>query len=242
MEGVMMRSPQALSAVVRRRNGTLVVRERQLLGLLTERDVVHWVALGRPLEGVFVTEAMTRQVVTLTMKQVQEGCDALEILCQHQSHHLPIVDSQNQLQGLVNFDRLYRVMQPQLKQQLHQEVSKALLAAIPDLIIRLSYNGTYLDCLPAEDFKLITPDLCRQGKNLFEVMPLVVCGVSADTMLDLGKGLKPLVKGYPDLRCLVLVCFAPSPEIEAESYTRGRCSRYLMRERHGSRSQNYAGC
>jgi PAS domain S-box-containing protein len=102
----------------------LVVHEQQLLGLLTERDVVQWVATGRPLAGVLIAEAMTRQVVTLTVEQMQDGSDALEILCQRQIHHLPIVDAKNQLQGLVNFDRLCRVMQPQLKQQLQQEVSE----------------------------------------------------------------------------------------------------------------------
>jgi PAS domain S-box-containing protein len=53
-----------------------------------------------------------------------------------------------------------------------EATNRALIAAMPDLLIRLNREGTYLDFLTTKDFKVIMPDPHMQGKNLFEVMPL----------------------------------------------------------------------
>ena len=52
--------------------------------------------------------------------------------------------------------------------------NRALINAIPDLMIRMTKNGTYLDFKPAKDFKTIRLGGEMIGKNLYEVMPLEV--------------------------------------------------------------------
>jgi PAS domain S-box-containing protein len=47
---------------------------------------------------------------------------------------------------------------------------QALLAAVPDLLIRMTRDGTYLDFFPAKDLRIVTP-VFMPGINLFNVMP-----------------------------------------------------------------------
>ncbi|MBD2102701.1 PAS domain S-box protein [Leptolyngbya sp. FACHB-261] len=50
----------------------------------------------------------------------------------------------------------------------------ALLNAIPDLMIRMTRDGTYLDFIPAKDFKTIMPSGGLIGKNIWEIMPPLI--------------------------------------------------------------------
>lgn len=49
--------------------------------------------------------------------------------------------------------------------------NQALLNAIPDLMIRMARDGTYLDFRPAKNFASTMPALNMQGQNVHEVMP-----------------------------------------------------------------------
>lgn len=67
-----------------------------------------------------------------------------------------------------------------LRQQLQQEreerrhtetMHRAILDALPDLIIRLNRDGTYLDFRPSSEFPIIMPYARMQGINIRQVMP-----------------------------------------------------------------------
>ena len=49
--------------------------------------------------------------------------------------------------------------------------NQALLNAIPDLMIRMTKDGTYLDFRPAKNFASIMPTADMRGQNLHDVMP-----------------------------------------------------------------------
>lgn len=51
---------------------------------------------------------------------------------------------------------------------------RALLEAIPDLILRISRDGTYLDCKPAKDFNTLQIPTALIGKKVHEVLPFEV--------------------------------------------------------------------
>lgn len=55
--------------------------------------------------------------------------------------------------------------------QSHASNSRTLLEASPDLIIRMTREGNYLDFLPARDFKTIMPSPDMIGKNVYDVLP-----------------------------------------------------------------------
>ncbi|HEY9596810.1 MAG TPA: ATP-binding protein, partial [Cyanophyceae cyanobacterium] len=52
--------------------------------------------------------------------------------------------------------------------------NRALLNAIPDLMIRMTKDGTYLDFRPAKNFKTVVSGIDFIGKNIYEIMPLDV--------------------------------------------------------------------
>lgn len=49
--------------------------------------------------------------------------------------------------------------------------NRALLNAIPDLILRISTDGTYLDYIPAKNSEMLASSSQMLGKNEYEVMP-----------------------------------------------------------------------
>ena len=49
--------------------------------------------------------------------------------------------------------------------------NRALLNAIPDLMIRMTKDGTYLDFRPAKSFKTVVSGSDFIGKNIYEIMP-----------------------------------------------------------------------
>lgn len=52
--------------------------------------------------------------------------------------------------------------------------NRALLDAIPDLMIRMTKDGTYLDFRPAKNFKTAVSGIDFIGKSIYEIMPLEV--------------------------------------------------------------------
>lgn len=52
-----------------------------------------------------------------------------------------------------------------------EATNKALLNAIPDLMIRMSRDGTYLNFIPAKNSHKVLPCSQMEGKNIHEVMP-----------------------------------------------------------------------
>lgn len=102
----------------------LVMAHSQLLGIFTERDVVRLAASGRTLEGLTVAEVMTRHArcaadqggIALKAAEFQNVFTALNLLRRYRIQHLPIVDEQNQLVGLVTLYGILEILQRGLSQ------------------------------------------------------------------------------------------------------------------------------
>ncbi|MDJ0703598.1 MAG: GAF domain-containing protein [Leptolyngbyaceae cyanobacterium MO_188.B28] len=90
----------------------LVMADIQLLGIFTERDMVRLVAVGGNLAGLTVADVMTRPVITLKAIDAHNVFHALNLMRQHQIRHLPIVDEQDQLLGIVTPEGVRRTLQP----------------------------------------------------------------------------------------------------------------------------------
>lgn len=52
-----------------------------------------------------------------------------------------------------------------------EQTNRALVQSIPDLLIRISRNGTYLDVRIAEGIKLFNAEKTKQGASVFDVFP-----------------------------------------------------------------------
>jgi PAS domain S-box-containing protein len=90
----------------------LIVEERQVIGILTERDVVRLITQSLPIEQLTVGDVMTHPVITLRESDFSEVLSAINIFQQHHIRHLPIVDEQDHLVGLLTHDSLRQVFRP----------------------------------------------------------------------------------------------------------------------------------
>jgi PAS domain S-box-containing protein len=90
----------------------LVTEGGELLGILTERDIVRLTAQQRDLASTRVGDVMTPALVTLVQAPDQTALTVLSLFHQHRIRHLPIVDESGHLIGLVTTDLVRQVLQP----------------------------------------------------------------------------------------------------------------------------------
>ena len=105
-------APDAHSINEQRASCVLVLEGTQLVGILTERDIVRLAAQGMNLAGVQVAEVMTRRLITLKESEFQTVFTALNLFRQHRIRHLPIVDDGGNLVGVVTPDSIRTYLQP----------------------------------------------------------------------------------------------------------------------------------
>ncbi|MEM9093054.1 MAG: CBS domain-containing protein, partial [Cyanobacteria bacterium P01_F01_bin.53] len=90
----------------------VVIENNQLVGIFTERDVVRLVTQKRTLEKLPLCEVMTRQLITLRESEFTELFSAVNLIRQHNIRHLPLLDDQGHLVGLLTHESLRQSSRP----------------------------------------------------------------------------------------------------------------------------------
>ncbi|QIR35436.1 EAL domain-containing protein [Tolypothrix sp. PCC 7910] len=90
----------------------LVVEANKLLGIFTERDVVRLSSQKRSLENLCIADVMTHPVITLRQSAFTDFFFAINLLQQYHIRHLPILDEQDNIIGLVNHESLQQLSRP----------------------------------------------------------------------------------------------------------------------------------
>lgn len=94
-----------------------VVNDGRVLGILTERDVVRRVTIkGRSPEKTMVSEVMTSPVEVAHPDS--DPNEALSTMASRNFRHLPIVDEENRIQGMLSMRHLLHRMVYDLSQEL----------------------------------------------------------------------------------------------------------------------------
>ena len=112
----------------------LVVDNEQLVGIVTERDVVRLSAEQLPLD-VPVTEVMAHPVITLRESAFTDLFFAINLIQQHHIRHLPIVDDSDRIVGIVTYESLRQTSRPidLLRLRLVNEVmTREVICAAPE--------------------------------------------------------------------------------------------------------------
>lgn len=90
----------------------LVMDAGKLLGILTERDIVKLTAAEVDFNSVKVTQVMTNPVVTLAKDNFKDIFAALFLFRRYKIRHLPILDKDNNLIGIVSPETIRQAMRP----------------------------------------------------------------------------------------------------------------------------------
>jgi CheY-like chemotaxis protein/CBS domain-containing protein len=90
----------------------LIVEDRRLVGILTDRDIVRSIARHQDLPDPIVRDVMTQPVITLDEDEFTDLAVAIDLLCQHRIRYLPLLDRQGYLLGLLTRESLQQKCHP----------------------------------------------------------------------------------------------------------------------------------
>lgn len=108
---------------------------KTVIGILTERDVVRLSAQQEPFELLCVEQVMAHPVITLKEFEFDDLFTTINLLHRHRIRHLPILDNNNCLMGVVTHESLLQMTRPidLLRFQRVEEVmSRKVICATPD--------------------------------------------------------------------------------------------------------------
>lgn len=102
--------PEAVLMSEARASSVFVVEESQLIGVFTYTDAIRVIASGINLAEVKIASVMTQPSIALTESDSENIFTALSILRQHQIHHLPVIDAQRQVVGVITLESIRQAL------------------------------------------------------------------------------------------------------------------------------------
>lgn len=102
--------PETLLLAQARASCVLVMEQSQLIGVLAEQDCIRAIASGRDLKTYSITEAIAPAVVLEAEPDSSSIFEALSLLRQYSLRHLPIIDSNQQLVGVISFESICQAL------------------------------------------------------------------------------------------------------------------------------------
>ncbi len=90
----------------------LVVQAKELIGILTERDIVRLTAGGINFQKVTIGEVMTKSVITLSQADFTDIFGALFLFRRYRIRHLPILGTNKEIIGVVSPKSIRSVLTP----------------------------------------------------------------------------------------------------------------------------------
>ncbi|MGI0485228.1 CBS domain-containing protein [Pantanalinema rosaneae CENA516] len=93
-------------------SAVLVVERSRLIGIFTEHDLVKLTAAQTNWRGLLIEEVMSQPVVTLTRTPAQSLLTALSIFREYHIRHLPVLDAQGDILGLISSSSIRKALQP----------------------------------------------------------------------------------------------------------------------------------
>ena len=90
----------------------LVMEGGKLLGILTERDIVRLTASEILFDQVKVSKVMTKPVITLSQSNFRDIFAALFLFRRYRIRHLPLMDAENNLVGVISPETIRNAMRP----------------------------------------------------------------------------------------------------------------------------------
>lgn len=153
-------------------NCILVNDHGKLVGIITVMDLVRLISSGRDLVNLKSSDLMSKPVITLKKSEFTDVFVAIKILEDQHIHHLPVVDDDGELVGLITHESLDCLIQPfdLLKLRLVSEL-------MTDDVIQSKTNTSLLDvALVMADYQIscvaITEEKIDQNNGININIPL----------------------------------------------------------------------
>ncbi|MEG4291437.1 CBS domain-containing protein [Microcoleus sp. C2C3] len=96
-----------------KRSCVIVVEDNRPIGIFTERDIiVKLTTVAACAVGLTIADVMTLAPITLKQSESPDIFTALFALRQHQIRHLPVVDEDSRLLGIITREAIHEALQP----------------------------------------------------------------------------------------------------------------------------------
>ncbi len=90
----------------------LIVDDSQVIGIFTERDIVKVIATAKKLGELTIAEVMSREIITLKIDEIEDIFALLHLSYERGIRHIPILDRQNQVLGIITPRGIRRILHP----------------------------------------------------------------------------------------------------------------------------------
>ncbi|NUN66008.1 PAS domain S-box protein [Pseudanabaena biceps] len=124
----------------------LVMDKSQLVGILTQSDLLRLIVTEGNIDEIQVAEVMTQPVVTMRWSEFRDVTAPLNLISQHYISHLPLLDEHNYPVGIVTLKALLKVADITAQQSQIQRLEyELLLTSIANRIQSSTDLQTILD-------------------------------------------------------------------------------------------------
>lgn len=151
----------------------LVTAHNRLIGIFTKGDVLRLIEQQVDLLKVKIGDAIIQSAIAIPYSQIPDLVTMFSFLENSPYPYLPVVDGFGQILGVVTPESYLLAKNQQAEDTLKnvEAQKKAILTAIPDLIYRISEDGTYLECFSSNYVTDLLPsDLDMVNKHLAEIL------------------------------------------------------------------------
>jgi diguanylate cyclase (GGDEF)-like protein len=91
----------------------IIIENQKLVGIFTERDVVRITTNTALVETLTLSELMTKNVITLKFLETEDVFALSQLLSKNRIRHLPVLDEQNQVVGVVTPHSIRNLLKPE---------------------------------------------------------------------------------------------------------------------------------
>lgn len=150
----------AIALMAAQSKGVLVKSASQVVGCLTQQDIVRLVASGADLNTAQVAQVMQNSVIKLKMQKINTLDSVISMLCQPQLQLLPVVDEDGEIVGIITPESIClalsvveeisdladycQMVENQLLQS--QQMLQLIMDTIPHSIFWKDINSIFLGC------------------------------------------------------------------------------------------------
>ncbi|MBE9043610.1 PAS domain S-box protein [Pleurocapsales cyanobacterium LEGE 10410] len=188
-----------LSSVQASSSYLLVMEAGKLVGIFTERDLVKLAASEYDCSAIKITEVMTASVITLSQSEIRDIFCVLGYFRRHRIRHLPILDEEDRLLGVITTGSLRQSLQPnnflKLRKVADVMATEVVTASANDSVLSLArlMSDRQVSCVviteASEDEKgdiLVTPvGIITEGDIVqFQALNLNLKKIQAKTVMS----------------------------------------------------------